>query len=108
MLRIPRAAFTRRPNRDGTTESFCNRCFVTVASAHFESDLERAEQAHVCDPHTLAYWQAVLDQPVQETRSAMTAPSSRPNVEHQYPAAAFGSPCLNGDGEVSRILNGVG
>lgn len=53
--------FTHRPNTDGTTASFCNRCFVTVAVARGEIELERAERIHVCDPSVLEYWKLLSD-----------------------------------------------
>jgi hypothetical protein len=49
-------AFVRRSNADGTIDSICCRCFVTVTRAQFELDLERAEERHKCDPEALEYW----------------------------------------------------
>jgi hypothetical protein len=42
--------FIHRANRDGTIGSFCRVCFVTVAIAGHETNLEKSEQDHVCDP----------------------------------------------------------
>lgn len=36
--------------------SVCTRCFVTVAIATREADLDRAEQNHVCDPWLVDHW----------------------------------------------------
>jgi hypothetical protein len=45
--------FVHRPNPDGTTDSVCRKCFVTVASAVWEADLDPVEQLHVCDAFRL-------------------------------------------------------
>jgi hypothetical protein len=42
-------SFPHRMNRDGTFDSICPRCFVTVANAIHETDLARFERCHVCD-----------------------------------------------------------
>jgi hypothetical protein len=62
MDRLFRDPFTHRPLPDGTTASFCNECFVTVATARWEAELERAERAHVCDRSLLDYWQSLIDE----------------------------------------------
>lgn len=49
-------AFSHRPNPDGTTDSICKKCFLTVVNARWEADLDRAEQNHSCDPKELEYW----------------------------------------------------
>jgi hypothetical protein len=41
------ANFVRRVNRDGSVDSICTRCYVTVANGN-DSDLERAEATHQC------------------------------------------------------------
>ena len=41
--------FVRRSNRNGTIDSICTRCYVTVATAFWEADLETAEPHHKCD-----------------------------------------------------------
>jgi len=46
--------FTHRSNPDGTIDSICRSCFITVARAFWEADLERDEHCHVCDPVDLA------------------------------------------------------
>lgn len=60
------AGFIHRPVPDGSTISFCNRCFATVAVAHLEAELHQPEQSHVCDPYGLEHWKA----PSRENRSS--------------------------------------
>lgn len=48
--------FVRRANANGTTDSICTRCFVTVATATWEADLDHAERRHVCDSSLLERW----------------------------------------------------
>jgi len=40
--------FPHRQNADGTFDSICAQCFTTVATADRESDLKKAEDAHIC------------------------------------------------------------
>jgi len=40
--------FRRRCNRDGTYDSICLSCFLTVAHGQSEFDSERLELLHVC------------------------------------------------------------
>jgi hypothetical protein len=40
--------FPHRHNPDGTIDSICARCFVTIATEGRESDLQEAEDAHIC------------------------------------------------------------
>jgi hypothetical protein len=54
--------FIHRDTGDGTTASFCRRCFMTVASSPWEADLERAERKHECDPIELEYLDGILSQ----------------------------------------------
>lgn len=53
--------FTHRPVPGGDTVSFCNQCFETIATSHWEAELDRAEQRHVCNPYTLDYWEKLRD-----------------------------------------------
>jgi hypothetical protein len=46
--------FPHRHNPDGTIDSICAKCFVTVATSRKESELEEAEKTHDCDPFRLA------------------------------------------------------
>ena len=41
--------FVHRLNNDGTIDSICCDCFITVATATSESALQREEQKHMCD-----------------------------------------------------------
>ena len=41
--------FAHRENLDGTVDSSCPRCFVTVATAYEETELLRYEQQHICN-----------------------------------------------------------
>jgi hypothetical protein len=47
--------FPHRHNNDGTYDSICDTCFVTVARVKTEADLIQFESRHVCDPVNL-YW----------------------------------------------------
>ena len=51
-------------NPDGSFESICPVCFETVGR-HDEEDLARAEDAHTCDPDSLAklayFWNPAQD-----------------------------------------------
>lgn len=58
--------FIHRPVPDGTTISFCNNCFATVAIVQGEAELKRAEQLHVCDPYGLEHGK----EPSRENRSS--------------------------------------
>jgi hypothetical protein len=51
--------FVHRANRDGTTDSICKECFVTVCTSVWETELARAERAHVCDPDVVAHWKEI-------------------------------------------------
>jgi hypothetical protein len=41
--------FPHRSNLDGTFDSICARCYMTVASAGFEGRLRAPEAGHVCN-----------------------------------------------------------
>jgi hypothetical protein len=43
-------AFPHRINRDGSFDSICVKCLLTVASARMEEELTIHEINHVCDP----------------------------------------------------------
>lgn len=51
--------FVHRENREGTIDSICRACYVTVGTSAWEADLERAEKDHVCDPSLVAHWNMV-------------------------------------------------
>ncbi len=54
--------FIRRATPQGTMDSLCAECLITVCTSPEEADIQRAEQDHVCDPRLLAYW-ATLSKP---------------------------------------------
>jgi hypothetical protein len=64
---IPREfdPFVRHVHRDGTTDSICKYCFVTVCTSTWETELEHAERDHVCDPDTISRWKR-MQQPVSD------------------------------------------
>lgn len=51
--------FPHRVNSDGTIDSICKHCFVTVGSSTSESDLQRLEAEHVCEPARVAYYETL-------------------------------------------------
>ena len=53
-------AFSRRPERNGIIVSTCDTCFVAVAISLWETEVERAEHEHACDPETLNHWKSFL------------------------------------------------
>jgi hypothetical protein len=55
----PFEQFAHRENGDGTIDSICSRCFVTIANALNEADLKRAETRHICDPAVLGYFESL-------------------------------------------------
>jgi len=61
MLPVTSVAYGRRRNLDGTTDSICRKCFVTVATARQETDLHCAEHSHTCDPNVLEYWNRAME-----------------------------------------------
>jgi hypothetical protein len=42
--------YVHRPNRDGSYDSICTRCYATVASARNETELSMHETTHICIP----------------------------------------------------------
>jgi hypothetical protein len=42
--------FPHRHNTDGTHDSICTACFLTVGTEEMEAKLRPYELAHVCDP----------------------------------------------------------
>jgi hypothetical protein len=51
--------FVHRKNGESTFESFCRSCFVTVATARSEAELQGNERNHICDPWDLKRFAAV-------------------------------------------------
>ena len=52
--------FSHRRNKDGTIDSICTRCYMTVGTALNESELPKIEHSHTCDPGWLLLWQPVI------------------------------------------------
>ena len=48
MQLMSRIAFYHRRNHDGTWDSICMKCFLTVTNAPKEEDLESSEECHDC------------------------------------------------------------
>ncbi len=46
--------FVHRTNGDGTFDSICLKCFMTVATVKYQVDLKNVECEHACDPQTVA------------------------------------------------------
>ena len=53
--------FMRRTNTNGTRDSICCKCFVTVATATKELELDWAERSHTCDPVLLEHWKELAE-----------------------------------------------
>ncbi len=51
-------SYVHRPNKDGSYDSICTRCFATVASARNEAELTMLESTHTCIPDW--HYQATL------------------------------------------------
>jgi len=49
--------YPHRTNPDGTIDSICPRCYITVGTSSWESELERMEAAHVCDARRVDYFE---------------------------------------------------
>jgi hypothetical protein len=47
--------YVHRINADGTIDSICRKCFITIASSQWEAELLRSESAHRCDSLRLEY-----------------------------------------------------
>lgn len=45
--------FIHRINEDGSIDSICRDCFVTIATGRTRSDLEGQERQHTCEPMIL-------------------------------------------------------
>ncbi len=46
MPQASRTAFPHRQNADGSFDSICSECFLTIATASTEAQLETAERVH--------------------------------------------------------------
>jgi hypothetical protein len=71
--------YPHRCNRDGTIDSICPHCFVTIGSSMWESELELMELAHVCDAQALEHFEKQARTPViGDHASADHTGSARP------------------------------
>ena len=61
---------------NGTTDSICSCCFVTIATATRESDLDRDELNHACDSWLIAHWKELAERDPSE-RSDRKLPHCR-------------------------------
>jgi|HubBroStandDraft_2_1064218.scaffolds.fasta_scaffold378028_2 hypothetical protein len=55
VTQILKIAFAHRTNANGTTDSICLKCFLTVASGKTGDDLGESEKTHNCGGFDLAY-----------------------------------------------------
>jgi hypothetical protein len=46
--------FPHRRNRDGSFDSICLKCLLTIASSRTEADLAKHDKHHVCNPSALS------------------------------------------------------
>ena len=60
MRTILASEFPHRSNKDGTIDSICPHCYVTIGRATWEADLDRMESEHVCNPQRLLHFQRGL------------------------------------------------
>ena len=68
MFTLPqKPLFARHLNNNGTLESICTRCFVAITKSRNESELERKEKLHVCNPWVVERYQE-LSHAVMEYR----------------------------------------
>ena len=65
--------FVHRINKDGSIDSFCRKCLITVASSQWEAELERAESKHGCDPLQLEYVSGILNPPQEKVAGTFIA-----------------------------------
>ncbi len=56
MMQTHTVQFVHRLNEDGTIDSICRNCFITVATAASESVLDRKEPEHNCNPALLNWY----------------------------------------------------
>jgi hypothetical protein len=71
--------FAHRFNPDGTVDSICPRCFVTVDSAAKELDLVVNEEQHICDPFLVARYEFFGRKLRSETSQRVRLDRKRPS-----------------------------
>lgn len=76
-IRRERMRYAHRINEDGTLDSICPCCFLTIATSTWEADLERMELLHVCDPNRLSHFEQ-KDQELTLRQPAKIVPMRRP------------------------------
>jgi hypothetical protein len=54
--------FPQRKNGDGSYDSICPHCFLTVAKGRTRRELDLQERAHACSPIDLAMIHAAKDE----------------------------------------------
>jgi hypothetical protein len=54
---LGRVRYAHRVNEDGTLDSICPHCFLTIGTSTWEADLEKMESMHVCDPDRLRHFE---------------------------------------------------
>ena len=59
----PNSKFIRLEKKDGTVDSICRNCFVTIATARLKSDLESEECKHICETYGLQRLQQLNGSP---------------------------------------------
>ena len=52
--------FIHRINQDGSIDSICRDCFLTIATALSRSELEYEERQHVCEPMLLERYKKAM------------------------------------------------
>ena len=57
--------FAHRTNPDGTVDSICKTCFVTVGTAEWADTLQALEKSHVCDPWRLHVIEMLVPRRIQ-------------------------------------------
>lgn len=68
--------FAHRANSDGTSDSICRHCFVTVCTSTWETDLADAERRHICDPVVVARWKKGSEREAAENPAQITRRSN--------------------------------
>jgi len=62
-------AFPHRRNSDGTIDSICRGCFVTIATEATDAELEGAERKHICQGFDAVWMNHRTDQERLPTRA---------------------------------------
>jgi hypothetical protein len=65
VLTLP-IVFPHRRNRDGSFDSICLKCLLTISTTRNEADLAKREELHVCNPSVLS--QRAFDRAFEDER----------------------------------------